>query len=330
MIKVGILGAAGYTGYELVKILKKHPQVELVVLNSRSLADKKVSDINGDYPDDDVFTNYSFDEINRLKIDCMFLALPHASSYSYVPKLNCKIIDLSADYRFKDIRTYEAVYDVRHTDKINNKKAVYGLPELFREEIKKAEIIANPGCYATCCILSAYPVMKFAKYVLFDCKSGWSGAGRNSLYANDPTTIRDNLVAYKLTGHRHGPEIKQFITAEMSFTPHVINTFEGMMATTHVLLKDSIDREEIIKLYRDFYHDEPFVRIIANKIPEIKDVAFTNFCHIGGFEIDEHNRLVIVSVIDNLLKGASGQAVQNMNIMFGFDEKSGLEFLRNK
>lgn len=323
MIRAGIIGASGYTGYELIKILKKHPQVELVVINSQSYNGKKVSELYTDYKGNDAFTNYSLDEINQLKLDCIFLALPHASAYEYVPKLNCKIIDLSADYRFKDIQTYESVYGVKHTDPENNKIAVYGLPELFRDRIKKAKIIANPGCYATCSILAALPVMKHAKYIVFDCKSGWSGAGKSSAYAKDPNIIKDNFVAYKLTNHRHKPEIEQFIKKKLSFTPHVIDAFEGMMATTHILLKDNISKEEIIKLYEDFYQNEPFVKVIQGRIPEIKDVAFTNFCHIGGFEVDENNRLVVVSVIDNLLKGASGQAVQNMNIMFGFDENEG-------
>ena len=239
-----------------------------------------------------------------------------------VPELKCKVVDLSADYRFKKTEIYEKVYEAKHIDK--KTKAVYGLPELFKEKIKKSAIVANPGCYATCCALAALPVQKLAKYIVFDCKSGWSGAGKESEYAKNPGIIKENLVAYKLTNHRHKPEIDQFIKAKSSFTPHVIDAFQGMMATTHVLLKKTISRNDIVKMYEDFYKGQPFVKIVRDKIPEIKDVAKTNYCHIGGFEIDENNQLVIVSVIDNLLKGASGQAVQNMNLMLGFDEKEGL------
>src|SRR3989344_7559949 len=227
MIKVGIIGASGYTGYELIKILKKHPKVELLILNSQTYNRKKVKELYPDFDGDDVYTNYSIDEINKLKLDCIFLATPNGTASGLVPKLNCKkIVDLSADYRFK---------------------AVYGLPELFKNKIKKAKLVANPGCYATVCALTALPIQKLAKYIVFDCKSGWSGAGKESVYAKDPKgTIKDNLVAYKLTAHRHKPEIEQFIKTKLSFTPHVIDTFQGMMATTHVLLKKKVSKEKII------------------------------------------------------------------------------------
>ncbi len=325
MISVGIIGASGYTGYELIKLLKKHPKVEIKVLNSKSYEGKKVKELYANYEGEDIFTNYSVDEINNMKLDCVFLALPHTKATEFAPNLKCKkIIDLSADYRFKKVDKYESVYQVTHLDKEGNKKAVYGLPELFKEKIKKAKLVANPGCYATCCILAALPIQKLAKYIVFDCKSGWSGAGKESVYAKDPNIMKENLVAYKLTNHRHKPEIEQFIKTKLSFTPHVIHAYQGMMATEHILLKKSTKKEEIIKLFENFYKDQPFIKIIKDKIPEIKDVAKTNYCHIGGFEIDENNQLVIISVIDNLIKGASGQAIQNMNIMFGFDEKEGL------
>lgn len=324
-MKIGIIGASGYTGYELIKLLKKHPKIELKVLNSHSYVGKKVNELYSEFNGDEGFTNYSIDEINKMKLDCIFLALPHTRAFEIVPKLKCKkIIDLSADYRFKKTNKYEEVYEAKHLDEKNNKKAVYGLPELFKDKIKKVKIVANPGCYATACILASYPIQKLAKYIVFDCKSGWSGAGKESIYAKDSSVIKDNIQAYKLTKHRHKYEIEQFIKTKLSFTPHVIDTFQGMMCTAHVLLKKKIEKEEIIKLFEDFYKDQPFVNIIKDKIPEIKDVQKTNYCHIGGFEIDENNQLVIVSVIDNLIKGASGQAIQNMNLMFGFDEKEGL------
>jgi len=342
MKNVGIIGASGYTGYELIKLLKKHPEAELKVLNSKSYAGKKVSGLYPDFDGDESFTIYSVDEINKMKLDCLFLSIPHTKAFEIVPKLKCKkIIDLSADYRFKKTQKYEEVYNIKHLDEKNNKKAVYGLPELFKlsnesekgvgktkfsqkDKIKKAKIIANPGCYATVCLLSTLPIQKLAKYIVFDCKSGWSGAGKESPYAKDPSIIKDNIQAYKLTKHRHKYEMEQFLKTKISFTPHVIDTFQGMLCTAHILLKKGTNKEQIIKLFEDFYKEQPFIKIVKDKIPEIKDIQKTNYCHIGGFEIDENNQLVIIAVIDNLIKGASGQAVQNMNLMFGFDEKEGL------
>ncbi len=319
--KVGIIGASGYTGYELIKILKKHPNVELSVLNSQTYAGQTVKSLYPDFFDSSLkFTNVPIEEISNL--DLVFLAVPHKTAMGIVPKLKCKVVDLSADYRFKKTEIYEKVYGIKHTDK--KTKAAYGLPELFKEKIKKANVIGNPGCYATVCTLSAYPIQKLAKYIVFDCKSGWSGAGKESAYAKNPDIIKENMVAYKLTNHRHKPEIDQFIKSKSSFTPHVIDAFQGMMATAHILLKKTMSKEQIVKMYEDFYKGQPFVKIVKGKIPEIKDAAKTNYCRIGGFEIDENNQLVVVAVIDNLLKGASGQAVQNMNLMLGFDESEGL------
>jgi len=321
MKKTGIIGASGFTGYELIKILLKHKEVELKVLNSKSYAGKKVKELYPDFDEDLEFTNYSIDEINKIKLDCIFLAVPHTTAFPLIPKLKCKkIIDLSADYRFKKVSKYEEVYNVKHTD---SKKSVYGLPELFKEKIKKAKLVANPGCYATVCILVGLPIDKLAKYMVFDCVSGWSGAGKKSKFAEDHETIKENFVAYKLTKHRHKPEIEQFLKTKISFTPHVTDAYQGMMCTTHILLKKDVKVEEIVKMFEDYYKDESFVEIVKD-IPDIKQVAGTNKCLIGGFEIDDNNQLVIIAVIDNLIKGASGQAVQNMNLMFGFDEKKGL------
>jgi N-acetyl-gamma-glutamyl-phosphate reductase len=326
MKKTGIIGASGYTGYELIKLLKGHSKISLKVLNSKSYDGKQVSELYPEYSGEEVFTNYSIDQINKMKLDCVFLCIPHTTALDIVPNLKCKkIIDLSADYRFKKTSDYESVYDVKHLDESGNKKAVYGLPELFKEKISKAKIVANPGCYPTVCLLSAFPIQKLAKNIIFDCKTGWSGAGKKSKFAKDHSTIKENIIAYNLVSHRHKPEMEQFLKAKISFTPHVIDAFQGMMCTAHVILKKPMKKEEIIKLFENQYKDESFIKIIKEKIPEIKDVAGTNYCHIGGFEIDDNNQLVIVSVIDNLLKGASGQAVQNMNLMFKFDETEGLK-----
>ncbi len=314
------MGASGYTGYELIKILKNHPKVELAILNSKTYAGKTVKSLYPDFNDELKFTDASIDEINKL--DLVFLAVPHKTAMEIVPKLKCKIIDLSADYRFKDSNVYEKVYATKHTDK--KTKAVYGLPELFKQKIKKAKVISNPGCYATSCILPALPIQKLAKYIVFDCKSGYSGAGKKPTFFNNPKNYTDNILPYKLTKHRHKYEIEQFIKTKISFTPHVIPTFQGMMCTMHVLLKKESDKDEIISIFKEFYKNGPFIKIV-DKIPDLHDIQGNNYCYLGGFEIDENNQLVVISVIDNLLKGASAQAVQNMNLMFGFNEKEGLE-----
>ncbi len=324
MKSVGIIGASGYTGNELVQLLSRHEFVELKVLNSRNYAGKKVSSLYSDFQGDKVYTGYSFEEINALKLDLIFLALPHAKSMDTIAALdttNTKLIDLSADYRFKDGALYEKVYGRAPLQ--TEYDWVYGLPELFKADIQNAHAVANPGCYATASILAAYPVKDEATHIVFDCQSGWSGAGRDSRYAKNPALLDDNIIAYSLTKHRHKYEIEQFINAPLSFTPHVFNTFQGMMCTAHILLKERTDSAAIIKRYQDFYADAAFVRI-GEAAPEIRQTQKTNFCDIGGFEIDETNQLVVVSTLDNLWKGAAGQAIQNMNLMLGFEETTGL------
>jgi len=308
-IKAGILGASGYTGYELIKILSRHNFVDLCFLNSQSHNGKTVKSVYNDFDNSKLkFTALSIGEINNSNVDVVFAALPSGHSLEIVPQLKARVIDLSADFRFSDA-------------KIN---AIYGLPELFRNKIKNAGIVANPGCYATACILAAFPIQKFAGNIIFDCKSGYSGAGVKPAYVNNPDNYSDNVIPYSITAHRHKYEIEQFIKRKISFTPHVIPVFRGLMCTMHALLKEKIDAAKIKNICKEFYKNEPFVRII-DKLPELHDVQNTNCCCLGGFEIDENNQLVVISVIDNLLKGASGQAVQNMNIMFGIDEKGGLE-----
>ena len=324
MKSVGIIGASGFTGHELLKLLSAHELVDLQVMNSRNYADKKVSSLYSDFEGDDVYTGYSFDEVKALNLDLIFLALPHAKSMDAIKELDTtttKLIDLSADYRFKDPAVYEKIYG--RTSLPTEHTWVYGLPELFKADIQNAHAVANPGCYATASILAAYPIQDEATHIVFDCKSGWSGAGRDSAYAKNPGLLKDNLIAYNITKHRHKYEVEQFITTPISFTPHVFDTFEGMMCTAHILLKDAANSEAIIKRYQDFYKDSVFTRV-SQAIPEVRQTQKTNYCDIGGFEIDETNQLVIVSTLDNLWKGAAGQAVQNMNLMLGLPETEGL------
>ena len=320
-IKAGIIGASGYTGYELIKILSKHNFVDLCFLNSKSHKGKTVNSAYKDFWNNKLkFTDISLNEINKSNIDAVFTALPSKESIEFVPKLKPRVIDLSADFRFSDTKIYEKAYGIKHKKKIN---AVYGLPELFRSRIKNAKVVANPGCYALASIIAALPIQKLANNIIFDCKSGYSGAGIKPTYVNQKENYSDNVIPYNITKHRHKYEIEQFIKTKLSFTPHVVPVFRGLMCTMHVLLKKKMSGDKVKKMYGEFYKKEPFVKI-TDKIPELHDAQNTNYCCLGGFEIDENNQLVVVSVIDNLLKGASGQAVQNMNIMFGFDEREGL------
>jgi N-acetyl-gamma-glutamyl-phosphate reductase len=324
MKSVGIIGASGYTGHELTKLLRKHSLVELKVLNSKHHVGQKIRSLYPDYDGDESYSGFSIDEINELSLDIVFLALPHAQSMDTTQEINTehtRIIDLSADYRFKDAEMYEKVYG--RSQHKTSFEWVYGLPELFRDDIRTARGVANPGCFAIASILATYPIQDLARHIVLDCKSGWSGAGKNSVYAKDPDVIHDNLIAYNLTRHRHKYEIEQFIQAPLSFTPHVIDTYQGLMCTAHILLDKTISEEEVRDRYKKLYGDAAFVRI-TETVPQIAETRATNYCDIGGFEIDETNQLVVVATLDNLWKGAAGQAVQNMNIMCDFAETEGL------
>jgi N-acetyl-gamma-glutamyl-phosphate reductase len=339
MIKVGIVGITGYTGEELLKILSKHPDVEITGLyGRRSLGEKYLKDL---YPNF-AYLNLKIEALDTTKItnscDVVFLALSHAVAFEVVPGLidaNVKVIDLSADFRLNNPEIYEKWYKVNHTAKKYINQAVYGLAELNTHEIKTAVLIANPGCYPTTIALGCAPAIKNGfvnlKGIIIDSKSGISGAGRKS--AKEYFDIEHpNFKAYKIAGsHRHIPEIEQELSilsredVTISFTPHIMPVERGMLSTIYVNLKKNVATFEIIKKYREFYKDRQFVRILDEDVmPGIRDVVNTNYCEIS-MKVDERtNRLIIVSVIDNLLKGASGQAVQNMNIMFDLPESTGL------
>jgi len=326
MKRIGIVGASGYTGSELVGLLLRHKKVEISAITSQQYAGKKFSSL---YPEfrgrmDMELMAPSMGELNCLDLDLVFLATPHKVSMDYVPKIDTKIIDFSGDYRFRDVKVYEKAYGVKHKDP--ERKAVFGLPELFAKDIKKANVVANPGCYVTACILAGYPLQDFSKYIVYDCLSGYSGAGKKPCYYNEPKHYKENVLPYKLAKHRHKYEIEQFIKPKLSFTPSVINAERGIMCTAHFLLKKNLSEGQIRKKYENFAKGKPFLRVKAEggMPPELHDVQNTNFCSLGGFEKDENNTAVVVSAIDNLVKGASGQAVQNMNLMLGFKETQGL------
>ncbi|GHT54360.1 N-acetyl-gamma-glutamyl-phosphate reductase [Endomicrobiia bacterium] len=339
MIRVSIVGITGYTGEELLRILSKHPNVEITGLYGRSSSDERyLKDL---YPNF-AYLNLKIEALDIKKItnncDVVFLALPHAVAFEVVPSLidaSVKVIDLSADFRLNNPEVYEKWYKVNHTAKEYINQAVYGLSELNTYEIEKAALIANPGCYPTTVALGCAPAIKNGfvdlQGIVIDSKSGISGAGRKSAKEYFDSE-HPNFRAYKIAGdHRHVPEIEQELSilsgedVTISFTPHIMPVERGMLSTIYAKLKKNVDAFEIIEKYKEFYKGRQFIKILDEDIMTgIKNVVNTNYCEIS-MQVDKRtNRLIIVSVIDNLVKGASGQAVQNMNIMFGLPESIGL------
>ncbi len=344
MISATVVGASGYIGGEVIRLLINHPKIDKILPVSREHYGKPVSSVHKNLYKifDENFVDLNLDNINT---DVVFLATPPGESFNIAPKLlkkDIKVISLSADYRFQDVEEYKRVYKTEKDD-INEeenkefaKNAVYGLPEIFREEIKKANLIANPGCYPTSAILAIFPLAKFKEKlevdkIVVDSISGSSGAGaKPSLFLHHPE-VHDNLKPYNVTNHKHRPEMEYILRPffdgiKLSFTPTLGSWVRGIRTDVHIFTKD-MNNDDAIHLhdfYEKFYEKEPFVRI--TNTPYIANVVYTNFCDIS-VNYDEHtNRILLISVIDNILKGGSGQAVQNMNIMFGFDEKSGLIF----
>lgn len=339
MIKAAVLGATGYAGVELVRILSGHGETEIKVLGSHSFAGQNI---------DEVYKNFKHvldvecEELNLDKIkecDIAFTALPHGASKSVIPSLidaGVKVIDLSGDFRYDDISVYEEWYGEKHSAPELLKEAVYGMPELYRDKIKNARLIGNPGCYTTCSILGAVPLLKSGlaetKNIIVDAKSGVTGAGRGIALPYHFCECTENMKAYKVATHRHTSEIEQeFSNAAgdkimISFTPHLIPVKRGIIATTYVNLKQKSSAEELTEMYKKFYDGEYFVRVReAGDLPETKYVAGSNFIDIGICYDKRLQRAVIISALDNIVKGAAGQAVQNMNILFGLDEKTGLK-----
>ncbi len=339
MIKVAVLGATGYAGIELVRILSNHPQVQLEVLGSHSFAGQKISEV---YQNFNHILDLECEELDLERVkecDIAFTALPHGASKTVIPSLiDCgvKVIDLSGDFRYDDINVYEEWYGEKHSSPELLEEAVYGMCELYRDKIKNARLIGNPGCYTTCSILGTVPLLKsgLAKTdnIIVDAKSGVTGAGRGLGLAYHFCECTENTKAYKVATHRHTSEIEQeFSNAAgekimISFTPHLIPQKRGILSTIYVNLNRESSAEELTELYKEFYKDEFFVRVKdAGNLPETKHVAGSNFIDIGISYDKRLKRAIIVSAIDNIVKGAAGQAVQNMNILFGLDEKTGLK-----
>lgn len=349
-IKVSVIGATGYAGKELVKILINHQKVELVHLVSSSYAGKNIAEIFPEFLNklDKKLINLDLELISQ-DSDLVFTALPHTVSMNVVPELlkkGVKVVDLSADYRLKNSTVYKEWYK-KELNQINEEllsEAVYGLPEIYLDKIKDASLVANPGCYPTSIILGIAPLLKHhfvePEGIIIDSKSGTSGAGRKLSLGLQFAECNENFKAYKVVGHNHIPEVEQELSSiyfggddnkhqeteiKVSFTPHLLPINRGILSTCYLSLNGHKEEKEVLKIYQKYYHKTPFVRILEPpNLPEIKFVAGTNYCDIG-FSIDERvGKIKVISVIDNLLKGASGQAVQNMNIMSGFPETCGL------
>jgi N-acetyl-gamma-glutamyl-phosphate reductase len=333
--KIGIVGATGYTGVELIKILVNHPGIEITYLTSNSYAGRMIEEIYPHLKKSLSLELKTFDlEDNALQaLDLVFVALPHGHAQDIVPGLLAKglmVVDLGADFRYADIGTYEKIYQP-HKAVETNKMAVYGLPEYNRTNIKKAKLIANPGCYVTAATLALKPLADAGCVVpgsiIVDAKSGVTGAGRSLTIETHYTEANENFSAYKLGVHRHQSEMEQNLGTKVLFSPHLLPVNRGILATCYATLNKTCKKQELIELYKEKYKAEPFVQIEEKRLPVLKDVTGSNNCYLGFYFQEEAQRVVIVSVIDNLLKGASGQAVQNMNLMCGFAETDGLKLV---
>lgn len=342
MIKAGIIGATGYAGGELVRILTGHKDVEIVWYGSRSYMDKQYADV---YQNMFRIVDAKCMDDNMEKLaeqaDVIFTATPQGFCASMLTEAileKTKMIDLSADYRIKDVEVYEKWYGIKHKSPQFIEEAVYGLCEVNREEIKKARLVANPGCYTTCSILTAYPLAKEGlidmSTLIVDAKSGTSGAGRGAKLQNLYCEVNENIKAYGVASHRHTPEIEEQLgyaakeEVVISFTPHLVPMNRGILVTEYASLKEKVTYDEVKDVYDKYYKDERFIRVLEEGIcPETKWVEGSNYVDIN-FKIDPRtNRIIMMGAIDNLVKGAAGQAVQNMNLLFNLAEEEGLRMV---
>ena len=342
MIKVGIIGSTGYAGGELVRLLVNHKEAEIKWYGSRSYVDKKYADVYQNFFQI-VDAKCMDDNMEALanEVDVIFTATPQGLCASLVNEeiLNkVKIVDLSADFRIKDVATYEEWYGIEHKSPQFIEEAVYGLCEVNREDIKSARLIANPGCYPTCSTLSIYPLAKEGlidmNTVIIDAKSGTSGAGRGAKMDNLYCEVNENIKAYGVAVHRHTPEIEEqlsYASGEdvfLNFTPHLVPMNRGILITAYATLKKDVTYEEVKAVYDKYYADEKFVRVLDKDVcPQTKWVEGSNYVDVN-FKIDPRTkRIIMMGAMDNLVKGAAGQAVQNMNLMFGLKESEGLELV---
>ncbi len=337
--KIGIVGATGYTGSELVRILTHHPEVEIRAITSESREGEKFSNVHPYLQGIAEQKLLSAGMLDEKELDLVFLALPHGVSMEYVEKFagkNFKIIDLSGDFRLNSAKTYEDWYDKPHSYPEGIANAVFGIPELFREKIRKAKLVANPGCFPTSAILGASPLLAHkltkAQPLIIDSKTGVTGAGIKSKPVNLYSNVNDNFKAYGLKKHRHTIEIQETLDkiygqeTLVQFTPHLLPVDRGILSTIYAKPEKGTSLEEIKEVYADFYKNAPFVRL-RDEIPAIKEVRGSNYCDIHVTYDERTDMIIVISTIDNLVKGAAGQAVQNMNLMFGMDETAGLKII---
>ena len=339
MIRVSILGATGYSGGELIELLLKHPAVSLKHFTSESSAGKPVHSVHGSLRGR-VTSNFIKADLKKIAADSdvVFSCYPAAAGIKLNAELvakKVKVIDLSADFRLPTAALYKTWYKEKHTAPGLLSKAVYGLPELFREDIRRATLIANPGCYATAAILSAAPLFKplavDASSIIIDAKSGTSGAGKKLSADYLYCEVNENFRAYNVARHRHQPEIETVlqsfsrVPALVTFTPHLVPMQRGILSVLYATLKKSTSTQALLALFQRFYEREPFVRILPEgELPQTKNVAHTNYCDIGITQDSRMRRVIVVAALDNLVKGASGQALQNMNLCFQRPETEGL------
>jgi len=336
-VKVGIINVTGYAGVELARLLYQHPKVKLSSITGRSAAGQKLADVFPHLVDVDMTITAELGEV-----DFAFSAMPHKASVEVILPLverGIKVVDISADFRLKDAGKYPQWYDFTHPAPKSLQKSVYGLPELHRSEIAKANLVANPGCYPTSALLALAPAVKkniIEPDIIIDSKSGVSGAGRTITLPTHYTEAVDNVRAYSVHGHRHLPEIVQELEAlnphfspSVTFMPHMVPTSRGILSTCYARMKEDKllqGKDELAELYHNYYKGEPFVRVVDNP-PETKQAWGSNFCLVYPTVDARNGRLIVISCLDNLVKGAAGQAIQNMNIMLGFPETAGLEAL---
>jgi len=337
MVNVSVIGATGYAGEELMRILSRHKGVKIAHAISKSFAGKQMSEVYPHFAAHDILLEDMDVKTVAADSDIVFLCLPHGASAdtaSALVKEGVKIIDLSADFRYNDAAVYEAWYPVIHPAKELLAESVYGMPELYREKIQDARIVGNPGCYTTCAILALQPLLKAgvieSQNIIIDAKSGVTGAGRKEALAYGFCEVEGNAKAYGVGTHRHTSEIEQELslaageTVVVSFTPHLLPVKRGIISTLYATPKKGVTATDIAQAYA-VYKDEPFVKVYTKGLPELKHVVGSNNW-AAGYVLDERvNRLVVVACLDNLIKGAAGQAVQNMNIMTGFAETEGLD-----
>jgi len=336
--KIGIMGASGYTGAELIRLLALHPKIEIKILTGERQAGKNIGEVFSHLGGLNLPKLCRMEEVAWDKLDGVFCCLPHGNAQLVIRDLpsQLKIVDLSADYRIKDPALYEQIYGHAHVAPQLQKEAIYGLTEHYRVSVAKARIVANPGCYPTAAELPLWPLLKARlidpNQIIIDAASGMSGAGRDPKLGTIFSEVSENFSAYGISNHRHAPEIEQELSLaagqeiKISFTPHLVPMIRGILATIYVKMGSGVKIDDLRQTLMSAYQEESFVRIVPQP-PSTKDVKGSNFCHISLHEDRREGSAIIVSAIDNLIKGASGQAIQNFNVMMGWKEHLGLQTL---